>query len=87
MKGRGSVSQSMTLIWQRSGRKNGRLPERMDDGIVTDRAAKKLTVNALFERYIESKKLADSTRSNYIAFFLLPVPHYPPKRPLPDSCG
>lgn len=34
---------------------------------MTGRAVKKLTVNALFERYIESKKLADSTRDNYIA--------------------
>ena len=47
--------------------KERQIAREMDDGIVTDRAAKKLTVNALFERYIESKKLADSTRSNYIA--------------------
>ena len=47
--------------------KERQIAREMDDGIVTDRAAKKLTVNALFERYIESKKLADSTRGNYIS--------------------
>ena len=47
--------------------KEWKIAQDMDAGIVTERAAKKMTVNTLFERYMESKKLADSTRGNYIS--------------------
>lgn len=45
------------------------IAREMEDGIMTSLAVKKMTVNALFERYLESKKLADTTRANYISIW------------------
>ena len=36
-----------------------------DDNILTDGAIKKMTLNQLFERYMSTRELAESTRSNY----------------------
>ena len=41
----------------------------MDDGIFVDVDAKKLDVNKLFERYISIRKIAESTKSNYLAMW------------------
>lgn len=49
--------------------KERQIAREIDDGITTDRAAKKMTVSTLFDRYMESKKLAGSTRSNYVAIW------------------
>lgn len=38
----------------------------MDDGILTDGAVKKMTVNALFEKYMDTKEVSGTTRANYI---------------------
>lgn len=45
------------------------IAREMDDGIMTDRAVKKLTVNGLFERYLEARKLAEQTRKNYVSMW------------------
>ena len=37
----------------------------MDDNILTDTAIKKMTLNTLFERYMQTRRFADSTRINY----------------------
>ena len=39
----------------------------MEENIETDAGVRKMTVNTLFERYMESKKLRESTRVNYIS--------------------
>lgn len=38
----------------------------MDDDILSDSAAKKMTVNMLFEKYMETKEISDTTRVNYV---------------------
>lgn len=38
----------------------------LDDSILTDSAAKKMTVNALFDHYMSTKELSDTTRVNYV---------------------
>lgn len=38
----------------------------MDDGIQTDIDVRKISLNELFRQYMEVRKLADSTRTNYI---------------------
>lgn len=47
--------------------KERQIAREIEDGIVTDRAVKAMTINTLFSRYMESKKLAESTRVNYTA--------------------
>lgn len=41
----------------------------MDDKLVTDAAVKKLTLNDLFERYMATKKIKETTRKNYITMW------------------
>lgn len=38
----------------------------MEDNILTDGAIKKMTLNTLFERYMETRELADTTRVSYV---------------------
>ena len=38
----------------------------LEDRILTDTAIKKMTLNQLFERYMATRELADSTRTNYL---------------------
>ena len=38
----------------------------MDDLLITDASVKKLTVNTLFERYMETKNIKERTKKNYI---------------------
>lgn len=38
----------------------------MEDSILTDNAVKKMTVNSLFDTYMSTKELADTTRINYM---------------------
>lgn len=45
--------------------KEKQIAKDMDDNILTDAAIKKMTINTLFERYMQTKKLADTTRINY----------------------
>lgn len=42
------------------------LEKDLDDDILTDGAAKKMTLNTLFEGYMSTRELADSTRTNYM---------------------
>lgn len=46
--------------------KEKQIEKDLDDSILTENAAKKLTVNALFYRYMDTKELSDTTRINYI---------------------
>ena len=46
--------------------KEKEIAKDLDDHILTDGSAKKMTVNALFDYYMETKELAGNTRSNYI---------------------
>lgn len=46
--------------------KEKQIAKDMDDNILTDAAIKKMTVNTLFERYIQTKELAETTRINYV---------------------
>ena len=46
--------------------KEKQIQQDMDDNILTDTTVKKLTLNALFEQYMNTKELSDSTRMNYI---------------------
>ncbi|MDD6464351.1 MAG: site-specific integrase [Coprococcus sp.] len=43
-----------------------RIQKDMDDQLVTDAATKKITVNTLFERYLETKNLREKTKNNYV---------------------
>lgn len=45
------------------------IARELDDDILTDRTVKKLTVNGLFERYLEVRKLAERTRRNYVSMW------------------
>ena len=38
----------------------------MEDNILTDGAIKKMTLNTLFERYMETRELSDTTRVSYV---------------------
>ncbi|MBO5459311.1 MAG: site-specific integrase [Lachnospira sp.] len=42
------------------------LEKDIEDNILTDMSVKKLTLNGLFDIYMETKNIADSTRANYI---------------------
>lgn len=53
--------------------KEKQISKDMDDNIVTDQAIRKMTVNMLFERYMESKKLAQTTKVNYLNMWNLQV--------------
>ena len=46
-------------------KKEKQIAKDMDDNILTDIAIKKMTLNTLFERYMATRELADSTRINY----------------------
>lgn len=45
--------------------KEKQIAKDIDDNILTDNVIKKMTLNTLFERYLATRKLADSTRVNY----------------------
>ncbi len=47
--------------------KEKKIRKDQDEDIVTDGSVKRMTVNDLFERYMESKKLKESTRVNYVS--------------------
>lgn len=47
--------------------KEKQISKDLEDGITTDVSLKKLTVNALFERYMELSTVSDSTRVNYMS--------------------
>lgn len=46
--------------------KEKQIAKDMEDNILTDGAIKKMTLNTLFSRYMATRELADSTRTNYI---------------------
>lgn len=46
-------------------KKEKEVTKDLDDAVLTDASAKKLTVNALFDNYMNTTELAPSTRSNY----------------------
>lgn len=46
--------------------KEKQIAKDMDDNILTDSAIKKLSLNSLFDRYMATRELAQSTRINYI---------------------
>lgn len=46
--------------------KEKQIARDIEDNILTDEAIKKLTLNTLFEQYMDTRELADSTRRNYI---------------------
>ena len=46
--------------------KEKQIVKDMEDNILTDGAIKKMTLNTLFSRYMATRELADSTRTNYI---------------------
>lgn len=46
--------------------KEKQIAKDMDDNILTDNTIKKMTVNTLFERYMQTKELAETTRGNYV---------------------
>lgn len=46
--------------------KEKQIAKDIDDHILTDMAIKKMTLNTLFERYLATRELADSTRINYM---------------------
>ena len=45
--------------------KEKQIQKDLDDSILTDTSVKKMTLNTLFERYMSTKALSDSTRTNY----------------------
>lgn len=47
--------------------KEKQLLKDINEDIVTDVGVKRMTVNSLFKRYMESKKLKESTRVNYVS--------------------
>jgi len=53
--------------------KEKQITKDMDDDIVTDQTARKMTVNMLFERYMQSKQLAQTTKVNYLNMWNLQV--------------
>lgn len=46
--------------------KEKQIAKDMEDSILTDNAVKRMTVNSLFNTYMETKELADTTRINYV---------------------
>ena len=46
--------------------KEKKIAKDMDDNILTDSAIKKMTLNTLFERYMATRELKESTRVNYL---------------------
>ena len=46
--------------------KEKQIAKDMEDSILTDNAVKRMTVNSLFDTYMETKELADTTRINYV---------------------
>ena len=46
--------------------KEKQIAKDMEDNILTDGAIKKMTLNTLFIRYMSTRELAESTRTNYI---------------------
>lgn len=46
--------------------KEKQIVKDMEDNILTDGAIKKMTLNTLFIRYMSTRELAESTRTNYI---------------------
>jgi len=49
--------------------KEKQIAKDIDDNILTDGAIKKMTLNTLFNRYIETRELADTTKANYKAIW------------------
>lgn len=45
--------------------KEKQIAKDLEDNILTDGAIKKLTLNKLFERYMSTRELKESTRANY----------------------
>ncbi len=48
------------------GKKEKQIAKDLEDNILTDGAIKKLTLNKLFERYMSTRELKESTRANYL---------------------
>lgn len=46
--------------------KERQIAKDLDDDILTDSAARKMTVNVLFEKYMDTKELSDTTSINYV---------------------
>lgn len=46
-------------------KKEKQIAKDIEDNILTDQAIKKLTLNTLFERYMETKEISDVTKVNY----------------------
>ena len=46
--------------------KEKQIAKDLEDSIITDNAVKKMTVNSLFDTYMSTKELADTTRINYM---------------------
>lgn len=46
--------------------KEKQIAKDLEDSILTDNAIKRMTVNFLFDTYMETKELADTTRINYV---------------------
>lgn len=46
--------------------KERQIARDLDDDILTDSAIKKMTVNVLFEKYMDTKELSDTTSVNYV---------------------
>ncbi|HBA70602.1 MAG TPA: recombinase XerC [Lachnospiraceae bacterium] len=46
--------------------KEKQIAKDLEDSILTDNAVKKMTVNSLFDTYMSTKELADTTRINYM---------------------
>ena len=46
--------------------KEKQLEKDLEDNILTDSAVKKMTLNTLFERYINTREMAETTRINYV---------------------
>ena len=46
--------------------KEKQIAKDLEDNILTDGAIKKLTLNKLFERYMSTRELKESTRANYL---------------------
>ena len=46
--------------------KEKQIAKDMEDNILTDGAIKKMTLNTLFERYMATRELADTTRVSYV---------------------
>ena len=56
----------MHKIYQSFEKKEKQIAKDMEDNILTDGAIKKMTLNTLFERYMATRELADTTRVSYV---------------------